>query len=100
MIYPFVDLPNGVPGMPESIVLELRKSLDWLIGDLQNYDIYQGEESRFGCGLLLLLPIRKVFELFQNEDNFHEEKKLWEAVMKSMWERIPGSGKILLPHQG
>jgi hypothetical protein len=68
--------------------------------DLKLYaDSYTGDEFKFGCGLLLLLPIRKVLELFTDEENFSEERAEWDREMERIWVSIPGSGKIPLPHQ-
>src|SRR5437762_2151248 len=70
----------GIPNMPEpldSAVFNVRSSLQSLIGELQTYAAsYQGEEFRFGCGVLLLLPIRRVFALFLDENNFGEENAI------------------------
>ena len=90
----------GIPNIPGSVVSYCRESLHHLVHELQAYYAsYPGEEFRFGCGLLLLLPIRKVFVLFLNEDTFGQEKARWGPEMERIWEWIPGSRKLLLPHQ-
>lgn len=103
MFRPFSDLLTGIPDMPEpvnSAIDNVRFSLHGLIHELQTYATsYQGEEFRFGGSLLLLLPIMKVFEVFVDKPNFGEESAIWRTEMEGIWERIPGSRKLLLPHQ-
>jgi hypothetical protein len=82
--------------MLSSLVETFRFSLHRLIDELQTYTAsYQDEEFRFGCGLLLLLPIWKVFTVFLDEINFGEEQTLWRIEIERIWKWIPGSARFI-----
>lgn len=93
-------MPGGIPNYPEPVVSYCRHFLRGLLEDLKLFvTFYPGNRFTYGCGLLLLLPIRKVLQLFMDEENFSEERAEYGGEMKRIWALIPGSGKIPLPYE-
>ena len=98
VFHPFRDLPSGIPNMTRSGVPDFRNWLLKLTGELEHYSAsYQGVGFQFDGGLLLVLPVYVAFMLFQEPD-LYNVKISFKTAMEGIWARIPGSGKLLLPH--
>jgi len=95
---PILELPNflsyGIPDMPNKCHL-LTKLIEAL---RVSFLALQRNESCFGGGLLLAMPVYIVFHLFK-DTSWHEAGDRCVMDIREMWAQIPGSEGLLLPDQ-